>query len=116
MTVNEIFKNAVNLLGYSDGNIGLTQRTNSRAISIFNIVYNDLRNITGNSRVPVTSLSDKIELPEKAIDILICGVASYIALSEGDDLMQAVYSAEYQQRRTALTEVTVIEDILPVVF
>lgn len=116
MTVNEIFKNAVNLLGYSESNAGLTQRTNSRAVSIFNLVYNDLRNISGYELCPAKSISDEIELPQKAVDALICGVASYIALSEGDDLMQAVFSAEYQQRRTALTEVTGIEDILPVVY
>lgn len=115
MTANEIYKQALSILGYSDGNTGLTQRTKSRAVAIFNLVYNDLRRISGLDRNPISSISDEIDLPENALDVLTCGVASYIALSEGDDLMQAVYSAEYQQRRTTLSEVTEIEDTLPVV-
>lgn len=115
MTGSELIKQSLKILGYSDngGNTQLSGRVMSRAVSLINLVYNDLRRICGEERASVSSLSEELELPEKAADALICGVAAYIALSEGDDLMQAVWSQEYQQRRTALSEVDEIEDVLP---
>lgn len=118
MTGKDILKQALALLGYSqaDGNAQLSERVMNRALPLINLVYGDLQRITGLEKAPILSLSDDIVLPDKAVDVLICGTASYIALSEGDDLMQAVWSSEYQQRRTALSEVTEIEDTLPLAY
>lgn len=65
---------------------------------------------------PLSSLGGEIRLPGKAADVLVCGVASYIALSEGDDLMQAVWSEEYRVRRTALSKAAEIADTLPAAY
>ncbi|MBO5210468.1 MAG: hypothetical protein J6B80_00890 [Clostridia bacterium] len=117
MTANEVLMKSMALLGYSDndGNLQLTQRIRGRAVPLFNLVYNDLRRVCELPRKPIVSLTDEIELPEEAEDVLACGVASYIALSEGDDTMQYMFSAEYQQRRKGLSKVSEIEDVIPTV-
>ena len=117
MTANDIIREATALLGYSDndGNSQLTQRIRNRALPIFNLVYNDLRRVCELKRKPIILLSDEIELPEEAEDVLACGVASYIALSEGDDTMQYMFSTEYQRRRTGLSRVGEIKDVIPTV-
>lgn len=117
MTANEILIKAIAVLGYSDndGNGQLTQRIRNRATAIFNLVYNDLRRVCGLSRKPIISISDEIELPEEAHDVLMCGVASYIAQAEGDDAQQYMWSSEYQQRRAVLSRVSEIEDVIPTV-
>lgn len=117
MTANEIFIKAIAVLGYSDndGNSQLTQRITNRATAIFNLVYNDLRRVCELPRKPIISLSDEFELPEEAHDVLMCGVASYIAQSEGDDTQQYMWSTEYQQRRKTLSRVSEIKDVIPTV-
>lgn len=115
MTGSDILKRALALLGYSDagGNPQLSERVTKRAVPLINLVYNDLRRISNLEAVSISHLNDEIVLPDRAVDIAVCGVASYVALSEGDDLMQAVWSAEYSRRRTTLSEVTEIENVLP---
>lgn len=117
MTAHEIIREAISLLGYSDndGNNQLTQRITNRATAIFNHVYNDLRRVCELPRKPIISLSDEFELSEEAVDILKCGVASYIAQAEGDDVQQYMWSSEYQQRRVGLSRVSEIEDVIPYV-
>lgn len=117
MTANDVIKQAIAVLGYSDndGNSQLTQRVMNRAVSIFNLVYNDLRHICELPRKPIISLSEEIDLPEEAHDVLMCGVAGYIANAEGDDTQQYMWSTEYQQRRTKLSKVSEINDVIPTV-
>lgn len=117
MTANDVIRQAMALLGYSDndGNSQLTQRIMNRAVPIFNHVYNDLRRVCELPRKPIISLSDEFELPKEAHDVLMCGVASYIAASEGDDAQQYMWSGEYQQRRAGLSRVSEIEDVIPTV-
>lgn len=117
MTGCEIYNNALSLLGYAEnnGNKQLTQRVMDRAIPLLNLVYGDLRRVCGMDEKRVKSLSEEIELPEKALDICACGVAGYIAMSEGDDSAQAIWSTEYQARRTTLSKVSEIKDVLPTV-
>lgn len=115
MTGTDVLKKALALLGYSDagGNPQLSERVTKRAVPLINLVYNDLRRISNFDAAPITHLSDEIVLPDDAVDVAACGVASYVALSEGDDLMQAVWSAEYTSRRTTLSNVMEIENVLP---
>lgn len=118
MTGADILKRALALLGYSDsgGNTQLSERVTGRAVQLINLVYNDLRRITELEEAPLNTLGGEIRLPGKAADVLVCGVASYIALSEGDDLMQAVWSEEYRVRRTALSKAAEIADTLPAAY
>jgi len=117
MTANEVLMKSMALLGYSDndGNSQLTQRIRNRALPLFNLVYNDLRQVCELKHKPVISLSDEIELPENAIDVLKCGVAGYLAGSEGDDAQQYIWKTEFQQRRTKLSRVGEIKDVIPTV-
>lgn len=117
MTAHEIIREAISLLGYSDndGNNQLTQRITNRAVPIFNHVYNDLRRVCELPRKPIISLLDEFKLPEEAHDVLMCGVASYIAASENDDTQQYMWSTEYQQRRKTLSRVSEIKDVIPTV-
>ena len=115
MTGCEVYNSALSLLGYAEnsGNNQLTQRVMNRALPIINLVYGDLRRICGMEAKRLETLSDEIKLPEKAIDVLVCGVAGYAAMAEGDDSAQAIWSAEYQARRTTLSRVGEIKDVLP---
>lgn len=117
MTGCEIYNNALSLLGYAENNGSnqLTQRVMNRAIPHINLIYGDLRRICGMDEKRIETLSEKMELPEKALDVCICGVAGYIAMSEGDDNAQAIWSAEYQSRRTTLSQIGTIKDVLPTV-
>lgn len=115
MTALELYNKSLAILGYNDNNNNaqLTSRVMNRAIPLFNIVYSDIRRICGMAPRNIESLSDEVEIPEKAVDVMICGLASYIANGEGDDNMQAFWSAEYQARRTTLSQKEEIEDVLP---
>ena len=117
MTGVKIINQALSLLGYSesDGNNQLTQRVMNRALPIVNLVYGDLSRICCDEQKRLKSLSEEIGLPENAIDIFACGLAGYIAGSEGDDNAQYFWSSEYQTRRTTLSKVTEYKDVLPTV-
>jgi hypothetical protein len=117
MTANDVIREANLLLGYSDndGNTQLSQRIKNRAVSVFNLVYNDLRRVCGLTRKPIVSLLDEIELPEMAYDVLTCGVAGYLAGAEGDDTQQYMWTTEYQQRRATLSQVSEIDDVIPTI-
>lgn len=114
MTGNEILQRALALLGYAEnnGNAQLTQRILQKALPLVNLVYGDIARIEGLKKERLASLSDEIELSDKAADVFACGVAAYVAATEGDDV-QAFWSAEYQSRRTTLTKFTERKDVLP---
>lgn len=116
MTGSKMINQALGLLGYSEsnGNTQLTQRVMNRALPLVNLVYSDLRRVCGLENKRLKTLSEEIELPEKTLDIFACGLAGYIAQSEGDDNAQYFWAAEYQARRTSLSKVTQYEDVLPI--
>lgn len=116
MTGNEILQRALALLGYAEnnGNLQLTQRILQKALPLVNLVYGNIARMCGIKKERLESLSEEIELSDKAADVFTCGVAAYIAGTEGDDSAQALWSAEYQSRRTTLSRVTEINDVLPV--
>lgn len=116
MTGNEILQQALGLLGYSEnnGNTQLTQRVLQKALPLVNLVYSDIKRMCGVDENALASLTDEIKTPDKANEVFACGVASYIAATEGDDAQQAFWGAEYATRKTALTRITEIKDTLPV--
>jgi len=67
MTANEVLMKSMALLGYSDndGNSQLTQRIRNRALPLFNLVYNDLRQVCELKHKPVISLSDDKNTPSR---------------------------------------------------
>ena len=78
MTANDIIREATALLGYSDndGNSQLTQRVRNRALPLFNLVYNDLRQVCELKHKPVISLSEKIV----SISIIVIYIARIIII------------------------------------
>lgn len=116
MTGNGILQQALALLGYteSNGNLQLPQRILQKALPIVNLVYSDIKRMCGVDEKPLESLMDEIKTPISANTVFVCGVASYIAATEGDDNAQAFWSAEYQSRKTTLTKITEVVDTLPV--
>ncbi|MBP3706254.1 MAG: hypothetical protein J6J13_03265 [Clostridia bacterium] len=115
MTALKIVNKALALLGYSDSNnnMDLTRRVLNRALPLTNLVYSDMCRICETKFSEIETLNDEISLPDKAYDIMACGLASYIAGAESDDFLQSLWSAEYQQRRTTLSRLTEYEDVLP---
>lgn len=116
MKAIEGVQKALGLLGYAenDGNSQLTQRIMNRAVTLVNLVYGDLSRICEEENKPIKTLNDELKVPETVVDVLICGLASYIAQSENDDNAQYFWAGEYQQRRTRLSRVTEYKDVLPV--
>jgi hypothetical protein len=116
MTGNEILQRALALLGYAEnnGNSQLPQRVLQKALPIVNLVYSDIKRMCGIDEKPLESLENEIKTPDKATEVFVCGVASYIAATEGDDAAQAFWSLEYSTRKTTHTRTTQIVDSIPV--
>lgn len=116
MTGSEIVNRALGLLGYAEnnGNLQLTQRILQKSLPLVNLVYGDIASMCGLEKTRLESLSEKFDISDKAADVFACGVASYIANSEGDDNAQYFWAAEYQARRTTLSKVTEFKDVLPI--
>lgn len=116
MTGNEILQQALSFLGYSEsnGNAQLSQRVLQKALPLVNLVYGDIKRMCGVDAEPLKSIMDEIKTPEKANDVFACGVASYIAATEGDDANQAFWGAEYATRKTLLSRRVEVKDTLPI--
>ena len=116
MTGNDILQRALGLLGYAEnnGNIQLTQRILQKSLPLVRLVYSDISRMCGLEKETIESLSDEFEISNKAADVFACGLASYIAATEGDDNAQAFWSAEYNSRRTTLSKITEVKDELPI--
>ena len=118
MTGREMLNQALSLLGYSEenGNSHLTQVIRNRALPIVNIVNSELARTCGAKLVPLKSLDDELNLPERALsEVMPSGVALYIAQAEGDNAAQAFWAAEYNAKRVTLSHFDTIEDVIPTV-
>ena len=116
MTALQMVNKSLSLLGYSESNnnADLTQRVLNRVLPLINIVYSDICRMCSQPLKEICSLDEEIILPEKAVTVMACGLASYIASAEGDDGMQSFWAAEYASRKTTLTHLTEYTDVLPV--
>ena len=108
MSANELLNNTLKMLGYSDidGNVELTQRIKNSAIININLVYSELWRIFNTSEFkPIKSLSDEVNLPEKALsEAFIYGLAMHIARSENDGDQQQFFTYLYNAKRACLTQ------------
>ena len=116
MTGNDILQRALGLLGYAEnnGNTQLTQRILQKALPLTNLVYGDIARMCGMEKETIDSLSDEFEISNNSADVFACGLASYIAATEGDDNAHAFWAAEYNARRTTLSKITTVKDELPI--
>ncbi len=117
MTANSIFNDALKMLGYTDtdGNPELTQRLRNHAIVTFNLVYGDLWRICNiGDFEPIKSLTDKVNLPPKAMgDVMLYGLAMHIARSENDGDQQQIFAQLYNSRRAGLTKYQRVKNTVP---
>ena len=112
MTAREIINSAMGLLGYSDGDA----RLQASSLASINAVYSDLfylKNKEGYQ--PISNTEQVINLDERTINnVMVYGVASYLAQSLGDTDTQNFFSIIYNQRRKAVVNPASIQDVLPV--
>lgn len=112
-----LLNDALKMLGYSDsdGNAELTGRLRNRAIVTVNMVYGDLwRIFNSDDFKPIESLSDEIDLPEKALgDVFLYGLAMHIARSENDGDQQQYFAALYNAKRAGLSQYDRVRNVIP---
>ena len=122
MTANEIVITALDMLGLSteNGNTQIPPRIMNRAVSIVNVVYEDLWGIAAERTVedvgpykPITVLYDKIDLNDRALGIMPYGVAAFIAQSESDGDQQQVWMSTYNKKRRTLAHGYTRVDTMP---
>ena len=109
MMANDIYKNALNSLGYTDDSA--IQR---KAVTVINQVYDDLFEAVGAKEYsPVTSLSSEIDFPEEKIKTAFTyGVAEKLALGEGDGELQQYFMLLYRKAKAKLTRVERVKNII----
>ena len=122
MTGNEIFRQALALLNYTDPDGGINAVNNAdlhkRALPLINQIYADLWHIATDALfTPLSSLTQEISLESYVVNnIMPYGVAMLIAQTCGDADNQAMYSSLYNQRRPAAQNISHrIEDRMPYV-
>lgn len=112
MTALQILERALMLLGYTDD--GHCSRIKSRAIAVINAAYVDVCRAARADYVPIKSLSDVLTVENEIVcDVLVYGVAMFIAQSEGDTEIQSVYCDIYNKKRGSLAASDRIKDVLP---
>lgn len=117
MTGIQIAEMSAKLLGYAsaNGNLQLSERIMTKALVIVNLVYSDLWRIckTGEFK-PLSSLSEKINLPERALsDVMPYGIAMMMSQLEDDGDQQQLFSMLYNQKRSGLSKIEKLEDVMP---
>lgn len=110
MTVNEVFKKAVALLGYSnaDGSESGLEVLHSRNATAVNQILADL----GEQGTLVDT--DKIPLSNNGLEVLIYGTAMLLALSISDNEKSNLFTNLYNLKRSSYkSHITKRSDTLP---
>lgn len=108
MTAGEIYRKALDSLGYSD-----SQAIQRKAVTVINQVYDDIFDAAqGKEYKPITSLSGEINLTEpRVINAFVYGVAEKLALGEGDGELQQYFLMEYRSAKAKLTRIEKVKSI-----
>ena len=117
MTGREVINRAIDLLGYSpaNGNTQIAPRIMNRAVSIVNVVYEDLWGITSAQEFePIKALPDEVKLTGRALECMPYGVAAFIAQSESDGDGQQLWMLTYNKKRRTLSKSYIRQDVLPI--
>lgn len=107
MTGTAVFRQALSLLNYTDthgdGGVPGGATLYKRALPVLNQTVADLWYIGSTEPfVPLTALGDEIPLPlPTVLNVLPYGVAMLLAQIEGDADNQALFAAQYDQRRSS---------------
>ncbi len=108
MTGQEVFRQAMRLLGYTDtlGELDSAQNTETykRGLSVINQLVCDLSlSESGEVAAPLCSLRQELPLSERtARDILPYGVAMLLAAAHGDGDNQQLFASLYDQKRVSV--------------
>ena len=106
MTGNEILRQAMTLLNYTDTDGAITADADlqKRALPLINQIYSDLWYIrTSSTFRPLTRLADAIDLDHFVLrNVMPYGVAMLIAQTDGDIDNQTMYASLYNQRRSSV--------------
>jgi len=110
MTANEVFRQAMRLLGYTDtlGDLDSGQNTEQykRGLTVINQLVCDLSLAeSGTMAPPLSSLRQELPLSERTVrDVLPYGVAMLLAAAESDGDNQQLFAALYDQKRVAVRQ------------
>ena len=108
MTARDIYKKALDSLGYTD-----TQAIQRKAVTVINQVYDDIFDAAqGEEYKPINSLSSDVNFKEpKVINAFVYGVAEKLALGEGDGELQQYFLMEYRSAKAKLTRIEKVKSI-----
>ncbi len=105
MTGNEMYKQALSLLNYTDadGNWMGDADLQKRSLALINQIYADLWYVQSTRPfLPLISMAQQLLLEAHVLNnIMPYGVAMLIAQTDGDADNQALYAALYNQRRAS---------------
>ncbi len=110
MTGQEVFRQAMRLLGYTDtlGDLDSAQNTElyKRGLTVINQLVCDLSLSERDTMAPpLGSLRQELPLSERtARDVLPYGVAMLLAAAEGDGDNQQLFAALYDQKRVSVRQ------------
>ena len=107
MTAGQVFNRALTLLGYvtASHNDGLKSRASAAIVDVCRAQMCEFE--------PIKTLADELLVDQKiAADVLVYGVAMFIAQSEGDAENQAVFCDLYNRKRASLSTRDTIKDVI----
>lgn len=110
MTGQDVFRQAMRLLGYTDTLGELDSAQNSelykRGLTVINQLVCDLSFAeSGMIAPPLSSLRQELPLSERtARDVLPYGVAMLLAVAQGDGDNQQLFAALYDQKRVSVRQ------------
>ena len=118
MTGAQMLDKALVMLGYSNTNGNLISRIKDRSLTFINLVYSDIWYILKEEDfTPLSTLKDKIDLTDRVLqDVFPYGLCMFIAQSESDSDNQALWTNLYNQKRTSLTRLDTVKDVIPTVY
>lgn len=110
MTGQEVFRQTMRLLGYTDtlGDLDSAQNTEQykQGLTVINQLVCDLSlSESGTMAPPLSSLRQELPLTERtARDVLPYGVAMLLAAARGDGDNQQLFAALYDQKRVSVRQ------------
>lgn len=118
MTGNDVLHTALTLMGYTDaaGDVdGEVARTASRhGLVVLRQIYAELAYAIGETPVELVSLSEDIPLPRRLLtEVMPYGVATLLAICEGDNNNEAMFAILYNRKRGLMTLTEKRTDVLP---
>lgn len=107
MTGQDIYKKALDSLGYTDDSA--IQR---KALTVLTQIYDELFDASGETEYnPPSSLGAEIKAKPRLTNAYIYGVASRLALGEGDGELQQYFLMEYRSAKAKLTRIEKVKSI-----